>query len=347
MSGKGTLQVIDAKGVANAWQPDESLNREWDDWNRTRQTGASGNQAGTSGSSGNAAAGAASTTTPGAASSDASGRASAALVQADRQGMRVKLDALEDDPTRYFGKQISVDGEVDDIIGPRIFKIDEAGWMDLEGEILVVLPAGTAALLREDDQVTVSGTVRQFVRAEVERDWGWLNGSPELELKLARKPVIVADRIIGGNDNRTLIIQAQNNKNGQSQNSNQAQNSNNSPVGTSGAAASGPAVGAAGSRAITDPVALTTGDASLVGRSVHLDGQTVTGVDAGHGFFIGPRENQLFVLTQYLQDKLSINQGQKLSVDGFVMQMPDGARSNLSAPGALNQHIYVYATELK
>ncbi len=66
-----------------------------------------------------------------------------------------------------------------------------------------------------------------------------------------------------------------------------------------------------------------------------------------HGFFVGPRERQLFVLTQYVSDTPSINAGQTVTVDGFVMQMPLSSVSSMKAPGALNKHIYVYATGVR
>jgi hypothetical protein len=115
-------------------------------------------------------------------------------------------------------------------------------------------------------------------------------------------------------------------------------------VGTAGTAAG---IGAAAGAPVSDPVALASGDDDLVGRPVHLEGVEVTGVDTGHGFFVGPRGRQLFILTQYTGNTDAVSAGQKVSVDGFVMQMPGGAASDLSAPGALNKHIYVYATGLK
>jgi hypothetical protein len=336
MSGTGTLHVIDAQGARTDWKPDEALNREWDAWSRSRQNSAaaSSNTTGSAPAASSSAqaptASAPSASSTSSAASTTADRSSAALIKADRKGMRVTLDELENNPNRYIGKQVSVDGEVDTIVGPRLFKLDEPGWADLEGEMLVVLPAGTGAALKENDQVTVSGTVRQFVRADVERDWGWLNDTPEVELKLARKPVLVADRIIGTNDKETMIIRAP---------------QQNSAVATSGKSAAA-GIGASAHPAISDPVALASGDDDLGGRPVHLDAVEVTGVDAGHGFFIGPRERQLFVLTQYAGNKASVATGQKVSVDGFVMQMPSGTVSHLTAPGALNRHIYVYATEL-
>lgn len=303
----GTLHVIDPTGARADWKGDDALNREWAQWNQKRASAA---------------------------------KNSAAMIQADFKGMRVELDDLEERPTQYIGKQVSVDGEIESVLGPRIFKIDEPGWADLDGEFLVVMPARAAALVKSGDNVTVSGTVRQFVRAEVEREWGWLDMKPEVEIELARKPVIVAERIIGGDDRRTMLIRSA---------------AEDKPVGTGGSAASaggtGPAgVGAAAAAPITDVATIAAGDDDLVGRPVRLNDVAVNGVEKGRGFFVGPRERQLFVLTQFTADgghQAEVKAGQTVSLEGFVMQMPAGIPGTLDAAGALNKHVYVYATEMK
>lgn len=114
------------------------------------------------------------------------------------------------------------------------------------------------------------------------------------------------------------------------------------PVGTSGQVGSG----GVGSQPITDATMLATGDDELVGRSVDLSDAKVAAVDGQRGFFIGPRERQLFVLTQYAGSSATPRIGQNMSVEGFVMQMPSGMPRQLTAPGALNRHIYVYATSI-
>ena len=57
------------------------------------------------------------------------------------------------------------------MLGPRVFKIDEGHWFGLGGEMLVVMPTHLAALVNEDDRVTVTGTVKEFVRAEFDREF--------------------------------------------------------------------------------------------------------------------------------------------------------------------------------
>jgi hypothetical protein len=69
---------------------------------------------------------------------DAATRASATAVQADRQGMQVSVDDLEDNPTKYIGQFISVDAEVEKVFGPRLFTIDEPNWADLDGDDIYV-----------------------------------------------------------------------------------------------------------------------------------------------------------------------------------------------------------------
>lgn len=291
---KGTLHTMDASGARAEWHGDEGVSREWTEWSKTRST---------------------------------AGDASAALIQADPKGMRVQLEALEEDPSKYIGKEITVDGEVDTVLGPRVFKIDEPGWADLDGELLVVMPTDLAALVKEDDRVTVSGTVRQFVRTDIERELGWFDSDPSISVNLSHKPVIVASRIVGGDSERAMIIQVR-------------------PQAAPAAAGAG--IAAAASAPIKDPTTVATAEGDLIGRSVDLHDAKVSGVVEGRGFFIGPRERQLFVMTEHANhDGPEPRIGQSVSVDGFVMQMPEGMAGKLSAAGVLNRHIYVYATEIQ
>ena len=127
------------------------------------------------------------------------------MVQQDH-AMRVKLDDLEDNPTKYTGKTVTVSGQVEKVFGPRLFTIDEPHWMDVEGETLVYMPTNLAALVRDDDRVTVTGEVRRFARADVEREWGWPDTDAETLTALGDRPVLMASRIVGGDDNVALSI---------------------------------------------------------------------------------------------------------------------------------------------
>ncbi|MGE0450453.1 MAG: hypothetical protein AB7Q29_12840 [Vicinamibacterales bacterium] len=398
----GTLEVIDADGKRSPHKSNPDLDREWNEWNKTRP-GSNQNSSGQSSSSQASSSQNTSSQAP---------RSTPTMVQAEFEGMRVNLDELEDHPMRYIGKRISVDGAVDEILGPRIFKIDEPNWGDLEGELLVLVPANKLALLSQTDKITVSGTVRQFVQADVEREWGWFGGDPDVAVRLSDKPVIVADRIIGGSDqtSRLIEIDRRQGQSGQQAQSNQ-RTSQSSPAnqqarsdqrsnpqsqtdgtqtdraasagdsraaGTSGTRATGdnaagtagrstthadnPAggtatsiatpspssagVGAQAKNPISNVSALASADEEAVGRPVRVDGLKVTGLE-DRGFFVQAGDRQVFVLSDDSPNaRGNVTVGDSVSLDGFVMEMPNGVVQTLDAPGSLNRRIYLYATSL-
>ena len=66
-------------------------------------------------------------------------------------------------------------------------------WGNLGGEMLVLLPTPWPLWWKEDGRGTVSGTMRRFVMAEIERKWGWLGLDDDLETEVAATPVLVAE----------------------------------------------------------------------------------------------------------------------------------------------------------
>ncbi len=89
------------------------------------------------------------------------------------------IEEITDNPARYYGDVVTVGGEVENIVGRRAFTI---GGDDFIGgdELLVVSASGLPAVanragapeLAEDDLVTVTGPVRRFVLADIERELG-------------------------------------------------------------------------------------------------------------------------------------------------------------------------------
>lgn len=148
--GEGTLFTVNPGGSHGTWQTDPATQQEWEAWRKHHQTNGNSGRDGSS-------------DTP---------NASAPMIQQPFTGTRVALDTLEDNPNRYIGQAISVDGKVERVLGPRLFTIDEPHWIDVEGEILVLVPSPMAALVREDDRITVSGTMKPFVQADFERETG-------------------------------------------------------------------------------------------------------------------------------------------------------------------------------
>lgn len=300
---KATLRVYDASGMARDWQPDPDAMESWEQWSRNRRATAS-------------------VVTEKAAGERA--RATAPAVDAKFQGTRVKIDQLEDNPTMYTGKTVSVDAEVEEVFGPRLFTIDEPNWGDLDGEILVFVPTPLAAMVRDDDRITVTGTVKPFVTADFEKEWGWLDLDESLEVELKDRPVLVASRIIGGNNKTAMIVNV------------------NEPapaaVGTSGGA-----TGTMGT--VSNISSLENADERMVGRSVDLDGIAVHAKGQDRGFFVKAGNHLVFVLPA---SDATVSQGQTLSLEGVVLEMPRHMRNQLNAPasGDLNKDVYIYAMKV-
>ena len=65
-----------------------------------------------------------------------------------------------------------MDGEVDRVLGPNLFTIDERNWKDTERELPVVVPERFAAIVQSDAPVRVTGTVQKIPIAQMERRGG-------------------------------------------------------------------------------------------------------------------------------------------------------------------------------
>ena len=308
---KGKIRVFDASGTATAWDPDPDAMASWQQWSRDRRSTAN----------------VAVETTTGARS-----RAVAPAVDSNFQGTRVELDELEENPSAYKGKTVSVDGEVEEVYGPRIFTIDERNWGDLDGELLVLVPSPMAALVRDDDRITVTGTVKPFVEADFEEAWGWLGIGDQAELELSKRPVLVASRVVGGNSNAVLVL-------------NTDPGSGSGAVGTTGKTSATEPRGTTGNTGIiTDPASIGGADEMMVGRNVSLDRVAVHAAAKDRGFFAKAGNHLVFVLPMAAA---GVTQGQNLSIEGVVMEMPRHMRDKLNAPsGNFNDDIYIYATKV-
>jgi hypothetical protein len=106
----------------------------------------------------------------------------------------VKLDDLEDKPENFVGKTVTVEGEVDKLLGPHLFTIDERGWADPAREMPVSVPAPFLVAMKEKVPVRVTGTVEKVPIDRLEKEIG-----PILDAKLrdeiAKRPVLVATAV--------------------------------------------------------------------------------------------------------------------------------------------------------
>lgn len=246
----------------------------------------------------------------------------------------MKVDDLEEHPDQYVGRTITVDAEVQDVFGPRVFSIDEPNWGDLDGEILVTMPTDLAALVKENDRVSVTGTLKRYLEADLQRELTWFEPGTELNLSVRKKPVLVASRVVGGNDNVALSIRT-------------VQQSDTA-VGTSGrheepaAATNRPTAGTPSD--ISSLGAITGFDD--VGRHVEIRQVKVTALAGENGFWVkGSNPSNILVLPA-IGAQRHVKPGESLWIEGIVLQMPRGRRATLTAPGRTVQDVYVYATSI-
>ncbi|HXW07738.1 MAG TPA: hypothetical protein VD833_21090 [Vicinamibacterales bacterium] len=330
-ASRGTLYTYDAEGVRSPHRDDTSLNEEWSRWYSDMQANASARVA-----------------KPGQGDEDRAD-STAPMITADPAGIQVSVDDLEEHGSRYVGKVVNVTAEVESVFGPRMFTIDEPNWGDLDGEVLVHVPTNLAALVREDDRVTITGTMKPFVSVEFEKEWGWLDPEDGIEADLEAKPVLVASRIVGGDSGRALLIEVRGAEHGGGESGSDATSlkapgdaskrkpSDERPVGTSGTTRT---TRPAGASAASNLQELATAGREVVGRSVDLEQVRVEAEGRDGGFFVGTGGTRIFVLT----DAKAPTAGETVVIDGVVLEMPKAMRDRLNPSVEWNDEIYVYAT---
>lgn len=113
-------------------------------------------------------------------------------------GGMITVADIAGNPTKYTGQTVTVQADVEEVLGPRAFTLDEdaatAGGVDND---LLVISRKAGSLSDIDDQwlnnrVRVTGTVGKWTLVELEREIGWDLGR-ELEVEVERaKAVLIA-----------------------------------------------------------------------------------------------------------------------------------------------------------
>lgn len=297
---RGTLNVYHPTGSRTPWQGDADTNREWETWQRERAVVRT-------------AQGAPAT----AENEDENDEARAPMMAGTGTATRVEIDELEDNTVKYLDKTISVDAEVEEVYGPRLFTIDEPNWGDLDGEILVYAPSMLAALVKDDDRITVTGTMKTMAITEIEKEWGWFELEPEIEVEFLNKPVLVADRIVGGDDNVAMFISL--------------------------APSADSADTAARDRTVMDLGTIGEGSTDLVGRHVDVKNVRVLQPATGGGFFIDAPGAAVFVLPSPTL-AVTVAPGDTVNLRGAIAETPGDMRDRLNAPSGWNDRIYIVAS---
>ncbi len=94
-----------------------------------------------------------------------------------------------DNPREFYGRTVTVTGEIDDIVAPTAFTIGPGGLL-----LVSSAPASATPDLSESQTVQVTGTVRRFDLVELERETG-ADLQDELFAGWEGRPAIVASSV--------------------------------------------------------------------------------------------------------------------------------------------------------
>jgi hypothetical protein len=231
--------------------------------------------------------------------------------------LKVSLDELEANPEKYLGKTVQVEGDVDRVLGPHLFTVQEKKWLVLEREMPVVVPEPFTAIVRSGAPARVTGVVEKVPIAEVSRVRPLLSNRDKILAEIETKPALIATEVTTVTpavaDLRVLTEQ---------------------PVGTSGRGAN--------TAPITNANEVASAKTSnAVGRRVNLSNATVSETNP-EGFWIRtPAGDRIFVMPV---KKTDVKQGQTADIEGVVLELPEGLRVQIK--GASAQQVYIYADKV-
>lgn len=99
-------------------------------------------------------------------------------------------------PEQFYNQTIAVEGEVEDILSPNTFTIDE-DQLFADEDLLVVTTMPTPET-QDGEVVTVTGILRPYIASDFERDYdlNWdLSVQEQIEAEYTEKPVFVAEGV--------------------------------------------------------------------------------------------------------------------------------------------------------
>jgi hypothetical protein len=127
---------------------------------------------------------------------------------ADDTTKPLSAGTLSKHPSDYVGKTVTVRAEVEDVLGSNMFTLDEDALIG-GADVLVLVPGGMAGTLAHDEKVTVTGEVRPYVEADLDRDFDFFDNGKIVEVNKKvdwkTRPVIVA-RSIRTDAGRSVIV---------------------------------------------------------------------------------------------------------------------------------------------
>ncbi len=116
------------------------------------------------------------------------------------------LENISEDPESYYDLEIAVEGEVDKIRNDYAFTLKEDQLIG--GDDLLIINATGKPLPKVDEKIAVTGMVRPYIKADIERDYDltWdLDVQQQIEAEYNEKPVLVVDSIYPAAKNEGLL----------------------------------------------------------------------------------------------------------------------------------------------
>ena len=117
-----------------------------------------------------------------------------------RCGSQLKLDTVLNHPNDYFGKTVTVEGEMHRTFSDRVFSIEDDDFLR-DDDLLIITNATKAAVVKpvkdsigEGKDVCVTGVIQPFHRADMESKFGPLNIESRASHYKEGDPVMIIDR---------------------------------------------------------------------------------------------------------------------------------------------------------
>ena len=250
---------------------------------------------------------------------------------------------IADVPGRFYGRSVSVRGEVEDVRSQRLFTLDEDKLF--AGPDLLVLNPYPMVTPDDNDVVTVVGVVRPFVRAEFERDYDWFDANQfgaNVDLEdYERRPIVVAHSILGNNNRQFVrIVPAFTLETAEralaSRSPRQGDATNERATGTTGRAPSGQQQGRQ-QQEITDisQILQTNNVNQLMNRTVNLSNVQIQRVEGPRMVWIGQTAERAIPVriaeAAGAPSQQSLKQGTMVTLRGTIMKPPADATGALAS----------------
>ncbi|MDQ3636066.1 MAG: hypothetical protein M3405_16420 [Acidobacteriota bacterium] len=246
----------------------------------------------------------------------------AAEIAEDKGGVTAQM--VIENPDAYIGKTVTVSGDVEEIHGPKAFNMDSGTSI---GELLIVGREPFPNLADANDRVyvindvaTVTGVVKKFVMADVEKEIGWTL-DPNIFSGFEGKPVLVANSVGFKPGKETATTATDNNADKTVADKDVVDNKDvdgkmtNKDADTVG-------------ETISDLTIFTKekNRAALVGHKMNLEGVEVNRIVGPHTFTIGSGDDELYVMlddnaARAVGSQGKIDKGKKVNVSGTIEKL--------------------------